>query len=113
MNISRFKEIIKEREKISKETQDNWDYGIEKCWTELIKLVSDNVDESINFILNDCTKEEFSWLSEVIEDIIENTKSKNLLEAYKSVANKYADESKKYHVFEKIQDAESLLEEDK
>ena len=50
MNISRFKEIIKEREKISKETQDNWDYGIEKCWTELIQLVSDNVDESINFI---------------------------------------------------------------
>ena len=76
MFSSMFKEIIKEREKISKEKQDNWDYGIEKCWTELIQLVSDNVDESINFILNDCTKEEFSWLSEVIKILLKTQRAK-------------------------------------
>lgn len=112
MKTNEIREVIKERERISVETQDNWGDGIEQCWNKLITIISENINDSIEFILNECAEEEFSWLSEVIDDVIEVTKNKDLLEAYKSLVKKYPEECKKYNILGVIQYAESWLEDD-
>ena len=66
-------EVLKERIRISVETQDNWDYGIERCWKEEIELLSHNINDTIAFFGNDCTAKEFSWLSEVFEQVAKKT----------------------------------------
>ena len=80
-NIS---DIIKERIRISDETQDNWDYGIEQCWKKYIDILSADIEKSIDFFLHDCTDEEFYWLSEAFEEIADKTQSKNLISTWRS-----------------------------
>jgi len=73
--------VLKERIRIAKETQDNWDYGIEQCCKEEIDILSRNMNETIMFFDNECTDEDFFWLSEVFEDIAEKTQSREFVEA--------------------------------
>ena len=58
-------EVLKERIRISEETQDNWDYGIEQCQKKEIELLSKDINDTIEYFENNCTATEFSWLSEV------------------------------------------------
>lgn len=80
-NIS---DIIKERIRIADETQDNWDYGIEQCWKKYVDILSADIEKSIDFFLNDCTDEEFYWLSEAFEEIADKTQSQKLISAWRS-----------------------------
>ena len=77
-------DVINERIRISNETQDNWDYGIEQCWKKYVKIFSANIDKSVEFFLHDCTDEEFYWISEGFEEIAEKTQSKELISAWRS-----------------------------
>ena len=77
-------DVINERIRISDETQDNWDYGIEQCWKKYVEILSADIDKSIEFFLHDCTDEEFYWLSEIFEEIAEKTQSKQLIFAWRS-----------------------------
>ena len=45
-------DIIKERIRISDETQDNWDYGIEQCWKKYVDILSADIEKSTDFFLN-------------------------------------------------------------
>ncbi|MCD7774362.1 MAG: hypothetical protein LUH40_02110 [Clostridiales bacterium] len=81
MNISELKSVIDERIRNCDELQDNWNYGIEQCWKRLIDVLSENISETIDFILNSCSDEELFWISEVFEDIAEQTQSKEFTEA--------------------------------
>lgn len=70
-------EIIDERIRNCDELGDNWDYGINQCHEEAITILTQNIDETMAYFLNDCTDEEFYWLSEIFEEIIEKHKAKN------------------------------------
>ena len=65
--------MIKEREA----TDDEWAYGVEQCHQKLISLLSENIDETIIFLDNDCTADQFSWISEVFDEIAEITQEAN------------------------------------
>jgi len=109
MNIEKFKEIIKERKRISIETQDEWDYGIEQCWKQEIEIMSEDILGAITYLQNECTKDEFVYLSEVIIDIVERTHNANFLESYKLLAERYSEESVNYYIADIIKDAEIVV----
>ena len=83
MNIEKFREAIKERKRISEECYDEWDYGIEKCWKQEIEILTEDIPSSILFLQNEWTADEYSWISEVIEDIAEKTNSYEFVMCYK------------------------------
>ena len=97
--------IIEERESV-----DSWDYGIEQCHKKLIALITEDIDKSIDFLDNDCTADQFSWLSEVFDEIAEITKSQAFIEALKRLAIKYPEETKEYNIESFIESAECIVE---
>lgn len=106
MKIKEFREIIHERA----ECHTEWAYGIEQCWKKEIALLIEDIPSTIEFLRNDCTADEYSWISEVLDDVIEETLSRELLECYKALMNKFPDECKTYNIVGVIEICESILE---
>lgn len=110
MNINKFREVISERERIYMECCDEWTFGIEQCWKQEVEILSENVSDTILFLQYECTAEEYSWISEVIDDLVEKTQSRELIHVYKSLMIKFKEECKKYNISESIEFAENMLE---
>ncbi len=106
MDVQRFKEVIKKR----KETHDEYDYGVEMCDKEEIQILSEDIPSTIEYLKNDCTADEFVWISEIIDDLAEKTKSRELVECYKNLMNKYPEETKEYYIGFCVECAEDFLE---
>lgn len=64
----------------------NDDIGIEENWKEQATLLSSNIGDSISFILNDITDDQFVWMSEVFEDVAELSQSQEFVEAIRERA---------------------------
>jgi hypothetical protein len=109
MNIKAFREIIKRRAYIEEISCGEWAEGIEECWKTEIEILSENVASTIDFLLNECTAEEYSWISEIIDDLIAKTQSRALLECYKSLMAKFPEECKTYNIAGSIEYAEAEL----
>lgn len=88
-------EILKERIRIMIETQDNWDYGIEQCWKKYIDVLIADIEKTIHYFLHECSDEEFYWLSEVFEELIEKSQSNELIAAFRTRLSKVTPEN--YH----------------
>ena len=50
-------------------------------WNEEAALFTKDINKTIDFINNDCSDEEFYYMSEVFEEIAEITKNKEFLKA--------------------------------
>lgn len=85
MNIQKFREVINKRAA----TSDEYEFGVEQCWEEEIELLAEDIASSIEFLKNDCTADEFSWISEVLDDIAERTGSEEFVKCYKSLMLKF------------------------
>lgn len=110
MDVNKFRKAISERERILKECYDEWTFGIEQCWKQEVEILSENVSDTISFLQDECTAEEYSWISEIIDDLVEKTQSRELIHVYKSLMVKFTDECKKYNISESIEFAENMLE---
>lgn len=62
----------------------NDDYGFEACCKEMTDILSEDVPASIQFLLHQCTDEEFYWLSPVFSDVSEKVKSMELVGALRT-----------------------------
>ena len=91
-------------------TDDEWDYGVQQSWKEVLAIISESLDDTVNFIENDCTPNEFSWLSEIYNKIIDIFPSKRIVIALRKTAIKYPDEVEKYNLNYCIDEAEGYLE---
>lgn len=109
MNIRHFREIIERREYVEEISHGEWDAGIEECRKKEIEILSEDVSASIRFLENECTANEYSWISEIIDDLVEKTQSKELVECYKNLMSKFPEECKKYCIAESVAFAESTL----
>jgi hypothetical protein len=110
MNIEKFREVIKQREYVSRISQDEWDDGIEECRKQELEILSEDIPSTIEFLRNDCTASEFSWISEVFEDLVEAHPVKELVQCYKDLAAKYPEESETYHIIDScIESVEAIL----
>lgn len=107
MQFVEFREMIKTRASID----DEWYTEIEKCWKEMAELFSADIYKTILF-LDVCTADEFSWLSEIIEEIAKRTHSKEFVAALRKTADKYPEETKQYNVVDFIESAECIVDED-
>ena len=80
------------------------------CWKEEVEILSEDIPSTVEYLKNECTADEFVWISEIIDDLAEKTRSRELVECYKSLMGKFPEESKRYHVDFCIECAEDFLE---
>src|SRR5699024_411539 len=66
----------------------NDDYGIQKSWNQIIEVLVENERNTIKY-LDNCSKSELYWISEVFEDIAEILQSKELIHCFKKLDEKY------------------------
>ena len=73
MDIAKLKETIQRR--ISLELND--DFAQEECWNIERDILVNDIPGAIDF-LKTCSEEEFYWLSEVFDEVIDQTQSQEL-----------------------------------
>ncbi|KGR84421.1 hypothetical protein [Lysinibacillus odysseyi] len=85
MNIAdKMKVILSKR----KQLHLNDDYGIYKSWNEITEVLSENEEKAIRYLEN-CSKEDLYYISEVFEDIAEKLQSKKLIASLRRLDRKY------------------------
>ena len=65
---------------------------------ETIELMARDVKGTIDFLDNDCSEEQFVWLSEVFDEIAQKTRSKDIIDALVRVSKKYPEATEKYNI---------------
>lgn len=80
------KKIISERQR--KHLQD--DYGIQKCWDKMIELLSNDEQETFEY-LKQCSKEDLFFVSEVFEDVAEKLQSRDYIKCLRDLDVKFPD----------------------
>lgn len=63
-----------------------------------ISLLTNNISETISFLKSECTAHGFVVMSEIFDEIVENTQSHEFVDALNEVARKYPDETKRYNI---------------
>lgn len=66
----------------------NDDYGMEESWKNLTAILSENIDDTINFFSTECTDEEFFWLPKYSLMYQKWYKTKNLFKLFALVCQK-------------------------
>ena len=83
MQFVEFREIIRKRATI----EDEWYTEVEKCWNEMADLFTADIEKTILF-LDVCTGDEFSWMSEVFEEVSKRVLSRDFIAALRRTAMK-------------------------
>lgn len=109
MNIKEFRDVIARRIYVEEISQGEWADGIEECWKKEIQILSEDIPSTIEFLRNECTADEYSWISEVIDDVVDKNPSRELVECYKSLMKKYPDECEKYNIAGVVDICEDIL----
>lgn len=109
MRIDDFRSVIKRREYVEEISHGEWAEGIEECWKNEVEILSEDIPSTIEFLNNDCTASEYSWISEVFEDVIEKTSSRELVECYKALMSRFPEESATYNIAEIVEGAEKIV----
>ena len=99
--------VLKKRIKL----HPNDDYATEKCWEEEVEILSENIEETIAFFRQECTEDEFSWLSEIFEDVAERPQSREFVSCLYEIAEQFPEETDKYHILYSIECAQDMLRE--
>ena len=109
MNIELFKEVIARRIYVEEISQGEWGDGIEECWKKEIEILTEDIPSTIEYLQNDCTADEYSWISEVLDDIVELVPSRELVQCFKILMAKFPEECVKYNIAGSIESAEAIL----
>ena len=92
-------------------TNPNANYYEIPWWEAEIKQFTANIQESIQFIENECSDEEFYWLAEVFDDIMEKTRSVDFLNCIRRRVQMVKDDGRKAELLEDIKTAEEYVDE--
>lgn len=98
-------EIIKQRLNLKLEDDDK----LEECWAEEIRILSNNITQTKDYYKNDCSDEVLFWTSEVFEELIEQTQSKELLNVLEYRALSVTNEMYRNDILEEINYAKFKL----
>ena len=108
MDVQKFKEVIQKRIN----TVDEYYVGVEECWKEEIEVLSEDVPSTVAYLKNECTADEFAWICEIIDDLASETQSREIVECYKNLGEKYPDMAKTFNFAGCVKYAEAALGED-
>lgn len=101
----KFKEIIKELKSIN----PNDDFKHEELLDKEINIVTEDMNETINYLKTNCTAEEYVWLSEIFIDIVEKSPSREFIDELYNLAKKYPEETKEYNIMSFIKEADNYI----
>ena len=106
-----YAEIVKllaeEEKKCLPELPDYWETS--PAINAEIALFARNLQETVQFLDNDCTAEQLVWISEVFEEISAKLQSWEFIDALKRAADRFPEECKIYNIRECISFAEGQL----
>lgn len=74
------------RERKNKHSED--DYGIYECWDKMTEILSQDIDETIQYLEN-CSEEDLYFISEIFEDISERVKSEKYISCLRKLDKKF------------------------
>lgn len=77
---------------------------------DAVHLFAKNIPEAISYLNNECTEEEYGFISEIIDDIAADSKSLKLIQAYAALAEKYPKETEDYNISSFINSAMSIAQ---
>lgn len=80
----RIRKLIEQRKKLNM----NDDKGIQNCWEEITDILSDNEVNTITY-LDNCSKDDVYWISEVFEDISQNLQWHKFIECLRRLDLKF------------------------
>lgn len=87
------------------------DWQQEQWWEHVSSFASENISETIRFIKEECSADEFSTIVvSLAEDITEKTNSKNFVNCIEEIAKKFPDECEKYNILDNIKSCKIMLE---
>ena len=73
MDIAKLRETLKRKNAL----ELNDDYALEECWDIFTDILSNNIEETIDF-LKTCSEDEFYGVAEVFPEIIKKTQSREI-----------------------------------
>lgn len=109
-NTMSVKDVFRQFLVIRPKIFDECYWQLEEYDNEFSSYISNHLADAINFVKNDCTANQFSWMSEVWDDIVEKTKSKKFVDCIKAAAKKFPEECSKFNIQGAIESAEGYLE---
>ncbi|MBU0279123.1 hypothetical protein [Gemella sp. zg-1178] len=99
---AKIKEILEQR-------LDEEHFYYVECWKKEVEILTEDINETIEFVKNKCDDYTLFWMSEVFEDIIEKTKSKELLQVILERANRAIDENNRKEILKEVEYAKGHL----
>lgn len=90
------------------DSEEYW--TLEQCQERETDLICTHIDEAIAFLREDCTAEEFIWLSEIFDDVTWRSRSRAFVQAIRALLCKYPEESQTYHLEDAVSQAEGILQ---
>lgn len=99
MNTQTIRSIINKRIATDDESQNE----VDQCWEELSTALACDYEAARKFLLEDCTADEASWVSEVYEEIIDKTQNDRYLELLRKSVVRFPKENQKYFMSENLE----------
>ena len=101
-----FTELIAKR----RTWQGDIDYDHNPIIQSMVELLTKDVDKTVRFLESECSAEQMIWLSEILDEIIEKTRSRRIIEACYAVAEKYPEAAEDYNIKFFVDSAAEYLE---
>jgi len=106
MNCEKLLKVMKERDRIWKECQDNWDDGISNCCNETIAIIKEDIPGFIKYLKRDCSSRDFLYITDWFDELIEAIPSQELIDAFRYIMNnKFIEENKQYNIARDLKEA--------
>jgi hypothetical protein len=101
--------LVRQRNHVEEISHGEWEDGIEECRKNEIAILAEDIPGTIAFLKNECTSDEYVWISEVFEDVVNMVPSKELVQCYKELMVKFPEACSEYHIETCIENAEAIL----
>lgn len=77
--------------------------------SQIESIITENMNESINFLKTNCSSKIFVIISGMLPRIIRNTKNSEFLQEYKKLIDKYPEEKERHFIEKFVGKAEEYL----
>jgi hypothetical protein len=101
-----FEELVEKRKTLCGEIN----YESDPIIKEMVSLMTSNVSSTITFLRNNCSPEQFVWISEIADEITACKKSIEFIQELRNLCNKYPDVTAKYNIRYFVESAAEYLE---
>ena len=106
MDKQKYLEIMKERNRICVECQDDWWDGIEKCCKDMMDVVKQDIPGFILFLKTECSSRDYLFITVWFDEFMENIGSQELVDAFRETMNsKFISENQEYNIKQDLDEA--------